>query len=365
MEMSYKNAFRLWEYANYQYTHNSTVVRYLPPDNLQQLRALASQQEFNLNGDYRVSGLTVGDRILTIAGQTFAGKAVHLLGRTIGSQGATNKLNMLFGSYETFLSFFSLSNLYEHSDNFMTLPEPGSVMVFELFSNTPNNTGFPSNEDLWVRFLFRNGTDPSTRLLSYPLFGRGNSAVDMPYEDFVDSMSKISIMDVGTWCRTCSSLATYCNSFMDNTSNGTNGALDTISSDGSHAGISAAVAGIIGAIVTLAFLILLLSVAVLCFGVRFYRNTTKRQSSLGGFKGAEKLASDTDLALKGAAGPSVVRHERVGSWELDDAKKAGASRTSGISERVVSTADYSNKHDEDTESIWGHNRTPVKADEHV
>lgn len=67
-------------------------------------------------------------------------------------------------------------------------------------------------------------------------------------------------------------------------------------------------------------------------GCRVQRVKRGKRSELGGFKGAEKLASDRDLTIpKSANGAAVVvqetdqpmspseprgGHERVGSWEL-------------------------------------------------
>jgi len=65
-------------------------------------------------------------------------------------------------------------------------------------------------------------------------------------------------------------------------------------------------------------------------GIRLQRRSGRRQSDLGGFKGAEKLASDQDLTMsKSRAGVSIVdsgaihapAKERVGSWELKDQAK--------------------------------------------
>ena len=89
-----------------------------------------------------------------------------------------------------------------------------------------------------------------------------------------------------------------------------------------------AIAGVIGAVVTLAVAGLLFAALMLIGGVRFHR-VEKHKSDLGGFKGSQKLASDRDLTIpKGGAvvGASIERspdspispvgHERVGSWEL-------------------------------------------------
>jgi hypothetical protein len=365
--VGYYNAYDLWEYANYLYVHNKTVYEQLDPADLSELRVLASQQEFARNGDLSVSGLTQGDKIRAIAGQTYAAHVLSLLGQTIGSQGSAEKMSVLFSSYEVFLAFFSLSSLSGISDQFTSIPEPGSVMVFELFSNTANATAFPDPKDLWVRFLFRNGTDPSTPLLSYPLFGRANSAVDMTWNDFETGMDTIKLSDIGTWCETCGSLAMYCSQFEDNSANSTTGSSGSSStSSASSTGLSPTIAGVLGAAATIAVFVLFFSLAVLCGGVRFYRNGSKRQSSLGGFKGAEKLASDTDLTVaKVGAGGAVVRHERVGSWELSDAaKKDDDSKHDRSLDRVVSTADYS-KHDDDGISVLNPFGEPVKADDRV
>jgi hypothetical protein len=364
--VDYYNAYDLWEYANYLYIRNKTVYEQLDPADLAELRVLASQQAFAQNGDLSVSGLTQGDRIRAIAGQTYAAHVLSLLGQTIGSQGSAEKMSVLFSRYEVFLAFFSLSSLSTSNNQFTQIPQPGSVIVFELFSNTANTTSFPDPEDLWVRFLFRNGTDPSTPLLSYPLFGRGNSATDMTWNDFRTNMKTISLSEIGTWCETCGSLAMYCSQFEDNWTNTTNSSGSSSTPTPSSSGLSPTIAGVLGAVVTIAAFVLFFSLAVLCGGLRFYRNGSKRQSSLGGFKGAEKLASDTDLTVaKAGASGAVVRHERVGSWELSDAaKKDDDSKHDRSLDRVVSTADYS-KRDDDGISVVNPFGEPVKADERV
>jgi hypothetical protein len=286
----------------------------------------------------------------------------------MGSQGEAEKISVLFGRYQVFLAFFALSGLSGIDDGFTSIPEPGSVMVFELFSNTANVPTFPDAKNLWVRFLFRNGSDSSSPLLAYPLFGRGNSAVDMSWNDFVTQMNTIKLSAIGTWCETCGSLAMYCPQFENNwtSSNGSSSSGGGSTSSSSSTGLSPVVAGVLGAVATIGAFVVFVCLAVTCGGVRFYRNGSKRQSSLGGFKGADKLASDTDLTVaKVGAGGAVVKHERVGSWELSDpAKKGDLSKHDSLN-RVVSTADYSSKHDDDGISVLNPFGDPVKADERV
>jgi hypothetical protein len=92
--------------------------------------------------------------------------------------------------------------------------------------------------------------------------------------------------------------------------------------------LSGPVAGIIGATIAIVLLIIIGTIlALIGFRLEYHPRekgvgsnlgVLKRSGSGGGFKGAEKLASDTDLAMKGGAGATIVRHERVGSWELND-----------------------------------------------
>jgi len=215
-------------------------------------------------------------------------------------------------------------------------------------------------------------------LRSYPLFSRGNSESDMTYTDYKALMGGIALEEIGVWCSTCNSLAIFCPAFNTDETNGTDStgsSSDSVSS--SSNGVSAPVAGVIGAAVTIAVLGLILVFAVVLGGLRVHRNAKADRrattSSFGGFKGAEKLASDTDLTVaKGGAGQSVVRHERVGSWELGDAKKptdieAGQTSQEGGAkiDRIVSGVDYSaDAHDRDEEAInpFG---DPVKIDDRI
>ena len=189
----------------------------------------------------------------------------------------------------------------------------------------------------------------------------------MTWNDFETAIDTISLSEIGKWCETCRSLAMYCSAFEDNRTNSTTGSSGSNStSTASSNGLSPAIAGVLGAVATIAVFVLFFSLAVLCGGLRFYRGGSKRQSSLGGFKGAEKLASDTDLTVaKAGASGAVVRQERVGSWELSDAaKKDDDSKHDRNLDRVVSTADYS-KHDDDTISVVNPFGEPVKADDQV
>lgn len=378
-EVNYANAWLLYEYALYQSNHNGSAP--ISPQDLSQLYNLASQAEFELNTPNALGSIP------SIAGQTFASVVLQQLQHNIASNGVSDKLTLLFGSYEPFLSFFALSNLSTgpSAQSFLTIPNFGSLMAFELYSSPNTSTTqqnasipFPSTDELFVRFLFRNGTSDTEPLIEYSLFGRGNSQDEMSWANFAQGMGDFALNDVGEWCDVCNAFTLlFCEALESYITNGTTA---SPTCDNSKT-LSPAIGGVIGAAVTLAVAILAAALLFLC-GFRMQHRgrggaevggigVLKRSGSAaagGGFKGAEKLASDTDLRLKGAVGASVVRHERAGSWELGEGPRGQGSLDKGVEsgsggmERVVSGADYGRRSEDEGVNPFG---DPVKAIDQV
>lgn len=341
--VNFDNAYALWEYASYQSIHNTTfqTPSLLSVSDLPTLFNLASEQQW--------AYLTpqVNSTVQSVAGATLASKVLQQFEHNIASAGIADKMTLLFGTFEPMLSFFSLSSLSEgpSASRFNSLPMHGSILTFELFSYASSSAienflvPYPDSSDLYVRFLFRNGTDESEDLVSYPLFHRGNSEADMSWSDFVDGMAEFSLDDVSDWCAACQTATLFCEAIADDLQT------STPSSSKSSGGIAPTIAGVIGATVTIAVCLLVGALLMLIgFRVEFVpRKDRKGEAATGaavlggGFKGREKLASDTDLTLKGGAG---IRHERVGSWELNDAKKDESLDKEIEAGRVVSGADY-------------------------
>lgn len=388
--VSYTNAYALYEYALYQYNHNSSVAENLQDSDLYELAALAAAAEVDFNVPSSdsfssavppISGLTLNSYIL----QQFRG--------TTSTAGNHAPLTLLFGSYEPMLAFFALTGLSGSTgalSEFNSLPLHGSMMVFELFSYPETGDGgsevqsqsFPAIDSLWVRFLFRNGTDDA-ELLSYPLFGRGNDEADMSWVDFADTMSRIALSNSALsgarqWCDVCQTANLFCTALVTEQDEPPGG---SSSSSGSRKGLAPAIAGVIGATVTLATVILV----ALVFGLLGFRiehlPRSKGSPSLGvvqhnpmgpsggdrgsggGFKGPVKQASDPDLTTKVGPGGAIVRHERVGSWELKDSPIAGPDPDSKHDslDRVVSTADYGRQSEDGMHTLGD----PVKPYEQV
>ncbi|KAK4540510.1 hypothetical protein LTR36_009148 [Oleoguttula mirabilis] len=390
----YYNAYAIYDYVNYQRAHNASFAALLsepeyidPSSNISYFDVLkwyADQQQYAQLGNltaqnsYTTDGSdwppAVMGSISTIAGNLLAAKMLAQLQFAIETSGEYYKLSILFGDFEPLMSFFALTGLPDLDSNFYGLPDFGSVAVFELFSNTDNSTdaSFPSTDDLWVRFYFRNGTDGSDasgNFQAYPLFYRGPSQTEMTWNDFQTAMYGILLSDVGDWCTQCGAENLFCAAW--NTTDGATGSMSVTTSSRAR-GLSPAVAGAIGGIITLAVAALLFAFAMVLGGVRFHRAQRSHRSELGGFKGGRKMASDKDLTLsKGGAvvGASVERspdspmtpigHERVGSWELKEAE-AEAGRQANIAD-AQSTRRLSFESEDHVDPF----RDPVKADERV
>jgi hypothetical protein len=331
--VGYFDAYYIWDYLRYGFIHNTSIADHISEETLLRARALSDELTFALNGNASASGSIPGDQIRAIGGRTLATRIVEAMFTNINTSGQYDKITLLFGSYEPMVSFAALVGLpSEQNPQFYSIPDPGSSMVFELFSLSVNGTGeYPDPSDLNVRFLFQNGTGDGSQLISYSLFGGDPSQNVMTFEEFVAGMETIWMPSVADWCDLCSSISVFCPAFVSNTGGSSSSPTYGAESSGHH-GISPVVAGVIGAVVTLVVAGILTAVLALLGGLRVYRMKTKGKSDLGGFKGAEKLASDADLTVAqaqvggivtGVRSPPAGRlHERVGSWELGDQTKA-------------------------------------------
>jgi Histidine phosphatase superfamily (branch 2) len=336
--VNYLNAYLIFDYLNYGSIHNSSFHDDLSFDDFTKAKILADNWIWATSGNTSASGLTDGDQIRAIAGRTLANRIVQALYSNINTSGAYDKITLLFGGLEPIVSFAALSGLAsEQNPQFYGIPEYGSSMVFELFSLNENDTAiYPSPADLNVRFSFQNGTGETSELVAYPLFGNGPSGTSMPLSNFVTAMQEFMILSPAGWCRTCASYSIFCPAFQGDGDNAGNGS----GRSEPQKGLKPVVAGVVGAAVTVAVIGLILAALALFGGVRLYRQRRNKRSELNGFKGGEKLASDQDLSIpKGGAGASVAAaagaapargHERVGSWELGDQKKAKEAQLPGF-----------------------------------
>jgi hypothetical protein len=355
-DWSYGNAYWVYDYLSYLNRHNTTANSMLADNGplagaLSRATALANGKEWTLYGDLDIYGTVPGDDILAIAGRTLAAKVLGQFITNLSTLGLVNKVTLLVGEFQPMLSLISLLGLGNTNSRFQSIPPFGSAIVFELFTwNTSAAAGVaPDPSELWVRFLFRNGSDLLSSDISavnppiqaYPMFGGDPASTDMPFTDFETAINNIMLNQVQDWCTLCLAETIFCSAFSQ--SDGSTG------SGSAKRPLSPAVAGVIGAIVTLVVIALVACLAL--YGRRLPCHRRVKRSPLGGFKGSSKLASDADLSnipqnaapigilAAGGAADDKKNHERVGSWELKGAHKdeeAGAPVTGAKHDRYAS-----------------------------
>ncbi|EFX06508.1 histidine acid phosphatase [Grosmannia clavigera kw1407] len=333
---NYYSAYNLYDYASYEYSHNPQMANALDSSDLAILRTYAYTQQVEINADLDVSGKKKGDMIRAISGRMLATYVVSLFKNTIDWDGRFGKLNLMFGSFEPFLAFFALSNLTSgvSASVFQGLPSPGATMVWELYTESDNTTTYPSMDDMYVRFFYRPNTDNDTALTQYGLFTNGSDVSGMPFQEFAAAMYAIGVPSVTKWCTMCSGVSVFCPAYEENSSGSGSRSGSSGSTSGSKSSMSPAVAGIIGAIIMLSAISLVGLVAIALGGLRVYRRAGSRPAvqtsdprvggvqdarSIGGFKGLEKKPGDADVVVA----KTGMRHERVGSWELNGGKYNG------------------------------------------
>ncbi|KAJ5500859.1 hypothetical protein N7463_008109 [Penicillium fimorum] len=264
-DISFKNAYTIFDYLNVGKIHNSTSQfphkSDLTDEVYHQLIALAGSHEFNL-------AYNSSDKVRAIDGAVLAGEILAGLDETIATKGKS-KLNIGFGSYGTIFALFGLLQMPAASVNFTGIPDYASSMVFELVTNA-SGTDFPTDKsDLSVRFMFHNGTiTGSSEPTVYPLFGQSSNLLS--WDDFSSKIKEIAVTSDEEWCTMCGNTEGQCAS---SDSSSDSDSASTSSTSGS--GMSLAVAGVIGAMVTLAVILGLQAIFFLLGGFRI----TKRNKA--------------------------------------------------------------------------------------
>jgi len=254
--IDYSNAYSIFDYLNVGKIHNSTIAKRVSSEDLDQLRYLADSHEWALNGNTT----TPTPNPMSIGGSTLARAILTQLNSSVVAPSSAPKLSVFLGSYDTFLSFFALTSLPSISSSFYGLPDYASTIVFELVS-------YPSSDsDMYVRFLFRNGTSPASSLTEYPLFGQGRQNAVMPFNEFSKSMGKIAVAGLDQWCEVCDSQEDICQGPVTSTD---------IPPQARHTGMKPELAGGIGALCALAAVGVIAAAFMIIMGFRFTKKGKK------------------------------------------------------------------------------------------
>lgn len=215
------------------------------------------------------------ENVRGVSAMVLAGEIVEFLNKTITSKGK-RKIGVQFGAYATFASFFGLSGLDKVNPGFRNIVDYASSMAFELFTNSSTSVAsgsFPSASEIYVRFLYSNGTASDTsEPFVYPLFDFDQDV--LTWNDFNTGMSKFAVQSTKQWCETCGNTDGSCASSTPGESSD-NGSTSSAPSQGQNGnGLSPAVNGVIGAMTTLA---VLLGIATLVLLVGGYRIVSKKK----------------------------------------------------------------------------------------
>ncbi|PNP77445.1 hypothetical protein FNYG_09321 [Fusarium nygamai] len=256
-EANFQNAYTIFDLINVARIHNSSIPSddLLDESTLEKLYHLASIHEWNL-------AYNSSEPVRAIAGAVLAGQIIEALEPLAeGKKGP--KVNIQFGAYAAFMSFFGLAGLDKVSSDFKGVVDYASSMAFELVTNATN----PTADDVSVRFYFANGTAAQHTPKLFPLFGKDQTTIS--WKDFKTGMSDFAIEDTKHWCKLCGNNDGTCASNSDDDSTSSQS-----SSGGSGNGVSKPVAGVIGALVTLVVILGVQAAFILLGGLRLVKKST-------------------------------------------------------------------------------------------
>ncbi|KAI0437815.1 putative histidine acid phosphatase [Xylaria telfairii] len=278
-DASFKNAYAIFDYIHVATIHNQTIPAsdLLTDETLFELKVLADLHEWNL-------AYNSSDSVRAIAGATLAGQIVEALNATIAGR-SKQPLHIQFGAYGSFASFFGLAQLPAVSADFTGVVDYAASMAFELVTNASVGDGYPSADDISVRFLFSNGSAADVPPAAYPLFGQPETV--LPWATFVSEIGKIAVGDTPDWCRVCGVTTGACASGAStgSGSGSDNGASATKAGNGN--GISLPVAGVIGALVTLAVVLGAEALIYFLSGLTLVKKSTLAASAAATAPGAK------------------------------------------------------------------------------
>lgn len=246
------NAWNLYDFLNVNYIHNSTLKNEITSDQLAQARYWANYHE---SGSFSDSN---PNNIGNIAGQTMLPGLISDIQQIAN---ATNPLKIAYTaiSYKPFLSLFSMWQSGEALSS--NIVDYASALVIEVHTD---NT---------LSFVFRNGTQGN-----FEPFSVLGSDQNLPINTFKTEMEKYQLPTLASWCDVCSTTEERgCSNLAALNGTGGAGYASIDSTMGRHR-VSPVVAGVIGAMVTLAVVVIALLLAFL--GKSLLGKKSKSRSSI-------------------------------------------------------------------------------------
>lgn len=263
-----QNAWNLFDFLNVESIHNSTIAQQVSPQQLAEARYWANYHEAGsfTDADPFDVGNVAGHAILPPLNA-----AINNIANT------TNQLKFSYiaVSYKPFLSLFTMWDLPSPLND--TVVDYASAALIEVYTDNS------------LRFLFRNGTEGD--FINYPLFNSGNESY--PIDFYMDNMEPFSLNSLSDWCNECGTTdARGCDTLAALNGTGGAGYASITSTEGKHH-VSPVVAGVIGAMVTLAVAAIALALWLLLSSLlsKKHRSTSSRN---GGSSVATRTGSELE-----------------------------------------------------------------------
>ncbi|KAK4570044.1 hypothetical protein LTR86_003014 [Recurvomyces mirabilis] len=276
-QSTFKNAYTIYDLINVAEIHNASFdpSDIITDDAFYQLRTLADAHEWGL-------AYNSSDNMRAIGGMVLGAEIVQYLNGTITGAGK-QKIGIQFGAYGTFASFFGLAipDIDTVAPELKGVADYASALTFEMFTNSStaiSSSSYPSTDEIFVRTMFHNGTTSNiSEPTVYPLFGSGQDVLS--WNDFTAGMNKFAVGTTKEWCSACGNTTGTCAAYQaTGTSGGSSSGSSPSASAKSGNGLSPAVNGVIGAMVTLAIVLGLEALILLVGG---YKIVSKKSLAQG------------------------------------------------------------------------------------
>jgi len=267
-----QNAWNLFDFLNVESIHNATLSPQISNETLANARYWANYHEA---GSFTDVDLT---NVGNVAGQAILPPILSAMG-DIQNTTTGLKFGYLAIAYKPFLSLFNMWGLPSPLKD--TVVDYASAAIIEV------------RTDNTMRLLFRNGTEGA--FTPYALFN-STDANSYPIADFKNQMQPYSLNTLTSWCDKCGETeARGCGPLASLNGTGGAGYASIDSTQGRHM-VSPVVAGVIGAMVTLAVAAFALALWLLLGGlVKKHRGSSRSGS---GSSVGTRTGSDHNLETK-------------------------------------------------------------------
>jgi hypothetical protein len=246
-------AWNVFDFLNVQKIHNATLAPSITDNMLSTALTWAEYHESELFGQ------ASPDSVGSIAGRAMLNPLTDALTRVVNGSDPL-KVSVVAASYKPFFSLFSLFQIPELQGK---LVDYASAMVFEV------------HQDKSIQLYFRNGSYGS--LDPYSMFNSSS----IPITTFLSHADSLKINALADWCNACGETsARGCASLYALNGTGSGGKYsDVTSTTGKHQ-VSPVVAGIIGALVSLAVALVLVAALLYLTGLTVVKRSKFRRQQL-------------------------------------------------------------------------------------